>query len=422
MAACLGVLSAVAVPAGAAAQAVSGSELTIYSSLPRAGPPMEAVVPIERGARLALRERGGKAGRYTVTYRALNSGTLDRFFDPRLVKKNARTAAEDPTAVGFIGEFNSAMSALAIPTLNRAGIAQVSPSNTDNGLTTAAPGAAKGEPGRHYPTGRRTYARIQPNDLVQARALATAAQEDGCASIHVFESGTRYSRGFARNLVDAAGSIGLRVRTTTRYDRRARSYRSVAKRVKAPCVVQTGEEEPAMRLLNAVGSLKRKARLYGSDYVCFDPTDGPWKVARDRYAKRFRCTIGTVFREGLGPEGQSFYERYSAAYPEPDPHPFAVYGYEAMALLLDSIERSAQAQQQPPQPGPGGYQDPLRAAQSSGDVSRSGVVGALFATRNRNSVLGTYGIDANGDTTLRNLGLYRLGRREIALDRVVVAR
>ena len=34
---------------------------------------------------------------------------------------------------------------------------------------------------------------------------------------------------------------------------------------------------------------------------------------------------------------------------------------------------------------------------------------ALFATKDRQSVLGTYGFDANGDTTLKSYGLYKVG-------------
>ena len=41
--------------------------------------------------------------------------------------------------------------------------------------------------------------------------------------------------------------------------------------------------------------------------------------------------------------------------------------------------------------------------------SKSAVLKALFATQNRNSVLGTYGFDKNGDTTLKAYGLYKVG-------------
>jgi branched-chain amino acid transport system substrate-binding protein len=39
---------------------------------------------------------------------------------------------------------------------------------------------------------------------------------------------------------------------------------------------------------------------------------------------------------------------------------------------------------------------------------RSKVRAALFSTRDRRSVLGTYSIDRNGDTTLRRYGVYRI--------------
>jgi branched-chain amino acid transport system substrate-binding protein len=40
---------------------------------------------------------------------------------------------------------------------------------------------------------------------------------------------------------------------------------------------------------------------------------------------------------------------------------------------------------------------------------KSAVLHALFSTKNRNSVLGTYSIDSNGDTTLKSYGLYKVG-------------
>jgi hypothetical protein len=38
------------------------------------------------------------------------------------------------------------------------------------------------------------------------------------------------------------------------------------------------------------------------------------------------------------------------------------------------------------------------------------VLKALFAIKARHSVLGTYGFDANGDTTLKSYGLYVAGK------------
>ena len=62
------------------------------------------------------------------------------------------------------------------------------------------------------------------------------------------------------------------------------------------------------------------------------------------------------------------------------------YGYEAMKLGLSTIASLG----------------------NSGD-SKSAVLSALFATAGRRSVLGTYSVDRDGDTTLRSIGLYKVG-------------
>ena len=68
------------------------------------------------------------------------------------------------------------------------------------------------------------------------------------------------------------------------------------------------------------------------------------------------------------------------------PDPYAIYGYEVMQLGLNTIKSLG--------------------AQGN---SKSAVLAALFATKATQSVLGTYGFDANGDTTLKSYGLYKVG-------------
>ena len=48
-------------------------------------------------------------------------------WDPGQTSTNARKAAQDKSTVAYIGEFNSGASAVSIPILNQAGIAQISP-------------------------------------------------------------------------------------------------------------------------------------------------------------------------------------------------------------------------------------------------------------------------------------------------------
>src|SRR5205823_8198035 len=88
---------------------------------------------------------------------------------------NARRAASDERTIACIGEFNSGATALSLPILNEAGILQVSPSNTYPGLTRRE-GAARGEPDKYYPTGRRTYGRVSPADHMEAAAMVRYLQ------------------------------------------------------------------------------------------------------------------------------------------------------------------------------------------------------------------------------------------------------
>jgi branched-chain amino acid transport system substrate-binding protein len=67
-----------------------------------------------------------------------------------------------------------------------------------------------------------------------------------------------------------------------------------------------------------------------------------------------------------------------------------------MRLALDAIERS-----------------------SSGDRARAR--SALFETRDRESVLGRYSIDDNGDTTLTDYGVYAIQDGELVFDQTIEA-
>jgi hypothetical protein len=61
---------------------------------------------------------------------------------------------------------------------------------------------------------------------------------------------------------------------------------------------------------------------------------------------------------------------------------------------------------------------PSQGARSCGASSR---YIWLFSVRGRRSVLGRYGIDRFGDTTLRTYGIYRIRDGDLAWDRAVMA-
>jgi branched-chain amino acid transport system substrate-binding protein len=65
--------------------------------------------------------------------------------------------------------------------------------------------------------------------------------------------------------------------------------------------------------------------------------------------------------------------------------PYALYGYEAMSVVLDAI----------------------RTAGARGN-DRQAVIDRFFAIRNRSSVIGQYSMQADGETTLRRYAIDRV--------------
>ena len=82
-----------------------------------------------------------------------------------------------------------------------------------------------------------------------------------------------------------------------------------------------------------------------------------------------------------------------------DPEPYAIYGYEAMKVALLAI-------------------------QNAGDKGndRQAVIDAFFKIKDRDSVLGKYSIDPNGDTTLSDYGADKVVGGKLVFDKVIKAK
>jgi branched-chain amino acid transport system substrate-binding protein len=370
-----------------------GDTLTIYSTLPLQGGAEQLNRAIVNGAKLALKQNGGKAGRYRIKYVSLDDSLASTgAADEGREAQNARKAVQDKSTIAVIGAYNSGMTKVSLPILNKAGILQVSPSNTAVGLTTDEPGSEPGEPEKFYRTGKRTYARVVPKDDIQAAALIKAAKDENCESFHIFNSKTAYSAGLARNLELAAEKDGgVEVTGNDGIDIKAPNYRSLVDRVNADCVISTVEtENNGVQILKDAGTALPQARLFGSDGVVSNDTADPRKGLPPAIAARFTGTIATLgleeFRKRRIVRAVRFFEDFEATYGEDQPDPYAIYGYESMKLILDSIE----------------------AAGPKGNDRQAVIDQVLKNTKGRESVLGTYDIDQNGDTTLTDYGRYKI--------------
>jgi branched-chain amino acid transport system substrate-binding protein len=152
------------------------------------------------------------------------------------------------------------------------------------------------------------------------------------------------------------------------------------------CVYTAFNPPGEVQLVKDINAALPKAQIFGGDGICSggvtNPKSGGFPAS---IAPLFHCTVATLGISAF-PGGKAFLAAYKAKYGVSNPDPYAIYGYEAMKLGLDTIASL----------GPKGN-------------DKAAVLAALFATKNRHSVLGTYSFDKNGDTSTTKYGLYKVG-------------
>jgi branched-chain amino acid transport system substrate-binding protein len=375
------------------------TSLTIYSSLPLQGdsrPQSESVV---NGEKMALEEAGGKVGKFTIKYVSLDDATAAAGkWDPGQTSADARKAAQDPSTIAYLGEFNSGASAISIPILNESNTLQVSPSNTYVGLTRAE-GADKGEPDKYYPAGKRTYGRVVPADHIQAAAQVTYQKDEGCKKTYILNDKEVYGKGIATQVANIGKAQGLQIAGNDGIDTKAANFRTVAAKIKstgADCMFFGGiTQNKGVQVFKDVHAANPTMKLFGPDGVAESAFAS--KIGSS-VEKQTYITNPTLDPKLYPPAAQDFFAKFKQKFGKA-PEPYAIYGYEAMKVALLAI-------------------------QNAGDKGndKQAVIDAFFKIKDRDSVLGKYSIDENGDTTLSDYGADRVQGGKLVFDKVIKAK
>jgi branched-chain amino acid transport system substrate-binding protein len=371
---------------------IPGRKLTIYAGVPLQGASAESGHAVVDGARLALDQSRGRVGSYRIALKVLNDATIAQGeWDPGQTSSNAVQAAADPTAIGYIGDLDSGASAVSIPILNGAGIPQISPRSSAVGLTSGGPGASPGEPSKYYPTHVRTFARMTPSDAVQAAVQVKLQLGLGCTKTYVLDDGEVDGEDLATSFGLAAQKSGLRVIATQQFDPHATSYLPLAQSLAASgadCVfISAISGSNAVPVTKQIASALPHARIFAgagvaqSTYV--SPEAGGIPLADDG---RVVITSPALGERAYPAYARGFFTAFRRRYGPPQPD--AILGYESMRLLLNAISRATDSGRHP--------------------ARRSAVVSAIFHTRDRRSVLGTYSIGANGNTSITAIGVWKV--------------
>jgi branched-chain amino acid transport system substrate-binding protein len=373
-----------------------GNQLTVYSSLPLQGASAQTSAQIVNGEKLALSQAGGRVGSFKVSYVSEDdSSPATGLWNPGVTATNAKTAANDTTTIAYLGDYNSAATAVSLPLINAAGILQVSPSSPYVGLTSSQD-AGQDEPERFYPSGQRTFGRLQPGDPVQAAAQVKLMSELGVHRVYLLNDQDPFDGPLAQIVARDAERAGISVVGNEGLDMTG-----------SP--VLTGEVE--------------KVSNSGAQAVFFAGAGGPGAVAlwRQLHGADPRLLLlgssamaSESFTSQLGDAAATTYMTTptlpTRLYPPPSARvladyrrafgaqaqAYALYGYEAMSVVLAVI----------------------RAAGSRGN-DRQSVIDRFFAVRNRASVLGRYSMQADGETTLARYGVDRVVNGRPVFNRAI---
>ena len=166
-----------------------------------------------------------------------------------------------------------------------------------------------------------------------------------------------------------------------------RSYAQTIKGQGADCFLFSGiVSNGGVQITKDVNAALPKAKIFGPDGMCTsswtNPKMGGVPASIDPL---IQCTVATLNLSAY-PGGRNFLAAYKAKYGVSNPDPYSIYGYEAMKLGLATI-----------------------ASLGAKGNDKAAILAALLAIKNRSSVLGTYGFNSNGDTTLKSYGLYKVG-------------
>jgi branched-chain amino acid transport system substrate-binding protein len=371
----------------------SGSaEKLIVSDLPLQGDSAERSKQQNDAIVQELERRGWQAGpNIQVAFQPCDDSLASTGeWDEATCKSNARTYASNPDVIGVIGTYNSGCAAIEIPVLNQApggGLAMVSPGNTLVCLTETASTCEPNEPDVYYPTGKRNYARVVPNDAVQGSGMASFAYDEGVRRPFVLiAADDPTSEGQGMTFANAGKSLGMEITGIEHFDPEAKSYAGLMRKAQA-----AGADAVFLGTILELGG----AQLIKDKVAVLGPNVGAVKLlAPDGFAQQstideagpssagmFVSLPGKVPDALRGPGRDFVFQLESQVGDEPI-EVFAPYAGQAAELLIDAIR-------------------------VGGD--RAGAIDALFGARVDEGITGTFAITPSGDPTPPPISISKAG-------------
>jgi branched-chain amino acid transport system substrate-binding protein len=363
---------------GAASSGASSGTIKIGIDLPLSGADASIGIPTQNGALLAI-EQANKSGFAGGAFK-LEASVLDDAVqgkhDPAAGAQNVQTFISDPAVLAMVGPFNSNVAKSEIPLTNDAGLAQISPSNTNDGLTIGD--AAKKLRTAHPDV--NTYFRVCTRDSKQGSALAQIAyQRLGFKKVFVIDDNETYGKGLADVFDASFRGLGGTVLGHEHITSNQVDFKSLLTKVKSlnPDAVFFGGNTST-----GGGLIRRQMGDVGMAQTPFLGGDG---ISDAEFEKQAGDAANGAYMTVASPDvtkipaAKSFISAYQARF-KSSVGPYSANAYTAAKIEIAAIEKALKDN---------GGKMPTRA-----DVLKN-----IASTANFDSPIGKIGFDANGDTT-----------------------
>jgi branched-chain amino acid transport system substrate-binding protein len=339
-----------------------GGTIKIATQSPLSGGQSAIGVDIKNGAELGLEQLKGPLEEMGFT---LELSPYDDQANPDNGVANAKRIVADPEVLCVVGHYNSGVQIPSSEEYHSAGLANVSPANTNPRVTD-----------RNY----LEVSRIVGRDDVQGVVGAQFANSKGMKTAYVIHDKTAYGQGIAEFFKVEAEKLGMQVVGFEGTEEKANFDAILAPVVAAnPDILYFGG------IFDQAAVLFKQAREKGimGMFLSDDGFDSPESI--NIGGAGLLDGGGTFYTTVAGPAklypGTAKYQEDFKAKYGADPKPFSAQGYDSMGLCLKAIENAAKANNN---------QLPTRAA----------VAEAVRALTDYPGITGTINFNSKGDLTV----------------------
>ncbi len=343
------------------AQSTGPVVIKVATQSPLSGGMAAVGVDIKNGADLALSQLSGPLTQMGFT---VQLAPYDDQGNPDTGVANAKNIVADPAILCIVGHYNSGVQIPSSEVYHTAGLANVSPANTNPKVTDR---------------GYKEVSRIVGRDDMQGNVGAQFAQSLGLKTVYVLNDKTTYGEGIATYFQAKAQSLGMQVLGFEGTDEKA-NFDAILSPILAanPDVIYFGG------MFDQIAVFFKQARQKGFQGMFLSDDGFDSSDAAKIGGQPLLDGKGTYYSTVSGPasvyEGTAkFITDFKAKYNHA-PQPFAAQSYDSMGICLKAIENAAKAN---------GNKLPTRAA----------VTDAVRALKDYPGITGTINFNKNGDLT-----------------------